>query len=371
LGVYAHPDDELFCTGGTFARYAAAGCEIMVISATRGQAGQIRSPSITTRKTLGEVREAELRLACARIGVRHVACWDYRDGALAEADERELQASVTCAIRDYRPDMVFTFGSDGAYGHPDHIAISRATTVACSSNRNSRYAPPRLYHAVFPRRRRLLQDRLAVWLAEQRPDFRGDPEFVHGLLLLADAASALRYADDHTEVKWFPTGSHIIEQGEAPTALFLLLSGHVDVVREDNHGGRNVIARLQAGQFFGPHGTAGIEPRNAHVIATDNATCLVLAPREPTGYEGRGEGARLVLGGPSAPWTLDSHATSIRLEVREFLHAKLDALVAYRSQFPVRTDMLPISDRAVFEAPIYCWVAHPRSHAGASKRLSG
>ena len=28
LGVYAHPDDETFCTGGTFARYAAVGCDI-------------------------------------------------------------------------------------------------------------------------------------------------------------------------------------------------------------------------------------------------------------------------------------------------------------------------------------------------------
>ena len=42
LGVFAHPDDESFCAGGTFAKYAAAGAEIMVVSATRGDAGQIR-----------------------------------------------------------------------------------------------------------------------------------------------------------------------------------------------------------------------------------------------------------------------------------------------------------------------------------------
>ena len=40
LGVYAHPDDESFCTGGTVARYAQAGCDIMVVSATRGQPGK-------------------------------------------------------------------------------------------------------------------------------------------------------------------------------------------------------------------------------------------------------------------------------------------------------------------------------------------
>jgi LmbE family N-acetylglucosaminyl deacetylase len=68
LGVFAHPDDETFCAGGTFARYAEQGAEIMVVSATRGQAGQIRDAAAGTRRTIGAVREAELRLACERLG---------------------------------------------------------------------------------------------------------------------------------------------------------------------------------------------------------------------------------------------------------------------------------------------------------------
>ena len=86
LGVFAHPDDETFCAGGTFARYAKDGAEIMVVSATRGQAGQIRDARVGTRRTIAAVREAELHLACERLGVAHVRCWDYPDGALAEAD---------------------------------------------------------------------------------------------------------------------------------------------------------------------------------------------------------------------------------------------------------------------------------------------
>jgi LmbE family N-acetylglucosaminyl deacetylase len=112
LGVYAHPDDETFCTGGTFARYAAAGCDIMVISATRGQAGQIWSVNLATRKTLAQVRESELRLAGGRLGVTHVECWDYVDGRLAEVDESELESRIGRRIRHYRPDVVFTFGID-------------------------------------------------------------------------------------------------------------------------------------------------------------------------------------------------------------------------------------------------------------------
>jgi LmbE family N-acetylglucosaminyl deacetylase len=69
LGIFAHPDDEMFCAGGTFARYAEHGAEIMVVSATRGQAGQIRDAAVGNRGTIAAVREAELRLACERLGI--------------------------------------------------------------------------------------------------------------------------------------------------------------------------------------------------------------------------------------------------------------------------------------------------------------
>ncbi len=49
LGLFAHPDDEVFVAGGTLAKYAAEGAEIMVISSTRGQAGQICAASPLSR----------------------------------------------------------------------------------------------------------------------------------------------------------------------------------------------------------------------------------------------------------------------------------------------------------------------------------
>jgi LmbE family N-acetylglucosaminyl deacetylase len=76
LGVFAHPDDEVFVAGGTLAKYAARGAQAMVLSATRGQAGQIRDASAATRHTLGAVREQELRRACAILGVQQVGCLD-------------------------------------------------------------------------------------------------------------------------------------------------------------------------------------------------------------------------------------------------------------------------------------------------------
>src|SRR5690242_14232104 len=74
LGVFAHPDDESFCAGGTFAKEIAHGAEVMVVSATRGEAGQIRSAGTATRRTLARVREQELYCACQRLGIQHARC---------------------------------------------------------------------------------------------------------------------------------------------------------------------------------------------------------------------------------------------------------------------------------------------------------
>src|SRR5947209_15673491 len=90
LGVFAHPDDETFCAGGTFAKYTAGGAQVMVVSATRGEAGQIRSPHVATRRTLGATREEELRLACQQLGVQQSVCLEYRDGTLKDVDQEAL-----------------------------------------------------------------------------------------------------------------------------------------------------------------------------------------------------------------------------------------------------------------------------------------
>jgi LmbE family N-acetylglucosaminyl deacetylase len=141
LCVYAHPDDETFCSGGTLARYAVRGSEIMVISATRGQAGQIQDVKAATRRTLGDVREQELRRACHHLGVQHVVCWDYMDGTLKDVESAVLIGDVVAAIRRFRPEIVITFDPTGGYGHPDHIAISHATTRACALSGDPRAYP--------------------------------------------------------------------------------------------------------------------------------------------------------------------------------------------------------------------------------------
>src|SRR5690242_10065807 len=123
LGVFAHPDDEVFCAGGTMARAAGAGAEVMIVSATRGEQGQIRDPAAATRRTLGAVREGELRAAAAELGVQSVRVLAYPDGTLQD-HRSSLGTAITGIMRQFDPDTVVTFGTDGGYGHPDHVAVS-------------------------------------------------------------------------------------------------------------------------------------------------------------------------------------------------------------------------------------------------------
>src|SRR6266511_3986378 len=109
LGVFAHPDDETFCAGGTLAKHVAAGWQTMVISATSGQAGQIRDPLVATRRTLGQVREREFYAACQQLGVRHARVLDYMDGTLQDADPHELTGAIVQIIRAFRPDVAIAW----------------------------------------------------------------------------------------------------------------------------------------------------------------------------------------------------------------------------------------------------------------------
>jgi LmbE family N-acetylglucosaminyl deacetylase len=129
--VLAHPDDESLGNGGILAKYAAEGVDTYLVTATRGERGWTGDPSEDPGpEALGRVREAELREAARVLGVRELAFLDYVDGDLDKADPEEAISRIVGHIRRRRPHVVVTFGPDGAYGHPDHIAISQFTTAA-------------------------------------------------------------------------------------------------------------------------------------------------------------------------------------------------------------------------------------------------
>ncbi len=369
LGVFAHPDDEVFCAGGTLARAAALGAQTMIVAATRGEAGQIRDARAATRQTLGQVRAQELQRSGQRLGVQQVRCLDYGDGNLHNVDPARLAEEVAQIIRRFQPDTVITFGPDGAYGHPDHIAIGAATTQAVAGI--SPYTAPRLYYSYFPHQQRLLTDRLVHWLVDLYRRFHGTTDFAHALLRLSEEATMLGYVSDYVETSWFPAGFHMVEQGEPATKLYLILSGQAEVLREDENGALRSLARIGPGDFFGEEGLAYRQPRNAHVVALEDVTCLVFSPDAPSNFAGRGVGAQLTgdAAGPvAAAQPFPPETTTIN--VADYVPQKVAAMAAHRTQFPLEPDMLPMSILRELFGREYFVRVHPPIAANVPLKIS-
>ncbi len=167
LLVHAHPDDESLWTGGTIARYAAAGVQVTLVTCTLGEEGEIipeslRGLAADAADQLGGYRIGELRAACAALGVSDhrwlggVGRW--RDSGMAGVDANahprafaggdldEQAAALAEVIADVRPQVVVTYGPDGGYGHPDHIRAHEVTMAACGPEVD------RVFYAVTSRR---------------------------------------------------------------------------------------------------------------------------------------------------------------------------------------------------------------------------
>ena len=336
LGVFAHPDDEVFCAGGTIARVAEAGAEVMIVSATRGEQGQIRDPAAATRRSLGTVRESELRAAAAELGVQRVQVLAYPDGTLPR-HRSSLGAEIAGIMRQFDPDTVITFGADGGYGHPDHVAISGLTTAAFRAQVRDHDRGERLYHAVFPPRRTCMAEELAHWIAGsgQRA---ADPAALQAIALFAGESATMRLARDDVRVQWFPLGTHVTEQGEPADALYLILNGTAEALLEHPGGQVTHVRRMQAGDFFGEHDLVTGHGA-AHVVARDSLTCLVLSRAPIRPYAGRGAGATSAAEPPGA----GPPPGTCAVDVTSYLHRKLAALARHRTQYPIVPSMLPRS----------------------------
>ncbi len=154
------------------------------------------------------------------------------------------------------------------------------------------------------------------------------------------SSSLLGYAADHVKVEWYPAGFYIVEQGEPPASLYLILSGSVDILQEDSAGNSAYIETHHAGVFFGETGVTQEKPRNAHVVAASNVTCLVLSPAVPTLYEGRGEQVQIATAEGNSVNIAASQTTTC-IDVRGFVDAKLAAMSEHRTQYTVTPDMFP------------------------------
>jgi len=150
LAVFAHPDDEAFSIGGTLTRYASEGCDVYLVTATRGEAGQIADPALASAANLPYVREQELRCACEVYGIHPPLFLDYIDGQLAVVNQGQAVGKLVRIIRQLRPHVLITYGPDGIYGHYDHIAVHRWASIAFDLAADPQCFPERSPTACAP-----------------------------------------------------------------------------------------------------------------------------------------------------------------------------------------------------------------------------
>ncbi len=166
LVVHAHPDDEVFSTGGLLAKHAAAGDRTAVVYCTNGEAGEILDESLDpdeARSRLGEIRRQEVQEACDLLGVSDIRFLGYRDSGMRDTEENkhpdafmnapldEAVERLLRVIRETRPQVLVTYDEEGGYGHPDHIMANRITVEAYRRAREEGLGVQRLFYPARSR----------------------------------------------------------------------------------------------------------------------------------------------------------------------------------------------------------------------------
>ncbi len=150
--ITAHPDDEAGGFGGSLRLYRNRGVETSVICLTPGQAATHRG-SAKNDSELAEMRRKEFAASCEILGVSEGIVLDYPDGQLYRQDLYRVVCDLTSHIRQYRPHVLLTFGSDGGVtGHPDHSMAGIFASLAFQwAGRDNRY-PDQLKDGIVPHR---------------------------------------------------------------------------------------------------------------------------------------------------------------------------------------------------------------------------
>lgn len=143
MSIHAHPDDQEFTVAGTLAKWSAAGCEVISVVITSGDAGS-NDPlhDASYKPSLARLREGEQNAANEIIGVKQTIYMHYPDGELEPT--LSLRKELTKLIRTLKPDVVVTgdpqavFYGNGYINHPDHRAAAQAATYAVFPSAGSR-----------------------------------------------------------------------------------------------------------------------------------------------------------------------------------------------------------------------------------------
>jgi LmbE family N-acetylglucosaminyl deacetylase len=237
--VMPHPDDECFGCASTIARYSTEGATVSLVTMTRGGAGLWNGRAAGDLRPLTDVRALELRDAAAELGVRFLEVFDYPDGALEKVEDVEavrtrFLGDIVRVLRSHRPQVVVTFGPEGAYGHPDHRVVSRMTVQACTlSGDPAAYELEALALGIAPWSPSKLYFQTANTMTIQSLELPPQPPITTRVSIKGFEEAKLRAFARHRSQtqEWEPLRKFVASQGD--TEVFSLV-GAADGLAEDD-----------------------------------------------------------------------------------------------------------------------------------------
>jgi mycothiol S-conjugate amidase len=192
MAVHAHPDDESSKGAATMARYVREGVDVLVVTCTGGERGDILNPAMDTPEVLAnmsEYRKKEMEAAREILGVRQE--WlGYVDsgylenytpadvdklpeGCFAREPVEEAAGRLVRQIRQQRPHVVITYDENGGYPHANHIMTHLVSVAAFDAaadperypDAGEPWQPLKLYYHVGWHREKLLAEHEAILAA--------------------------------------------------------------------------------------------------------------------------------------------------------------------------------------------------------------
>lgn len=171
---HAHPDDEVFGTGGVMRMAADAGHRVVLVVATDGAAGQVPDGLLRPGESLSARRRDEVEASAAVLGADRVVFLGYGDSGMAGeptpastnpfrlADVDEATGRLARVLDEEQPDVLTVYDANGGYGHPDHIQAHRLTMAALEAAAvgADAWQTPKVYQTVAE------EDSLAAGLAD-------------------------------------------------------------------------------------------------------------------------------------------------------------------------------------------------------------
>jgi len=145
MAVHAHPDDESSKGAATYAHYLERGADVMVVSCTGGERGDVLNELASRHPKSGYdlagQRREEMANATRIVGFEHR--WlGYLDsgyvpegGPLPKDSFGEIPVNISAEplirlVREFKPHVLITYNERGGYPHPDHIRCHQISKLA-------------------------------------------------------------------------------------------------------------------------------------------------------------------------------------------------------------------------------------------------